>query len=190
MICSSIVFKFFVWQSKIGCQALKALMSFKWQYGYKALRVVSYFHKHPKWITEIAQFMWKYLFIRSIMSRLFTSTYYARAAEIHTFIKCSFFQVSSQEIFRTWFNTRGLHISLCRHTKRKVKLACKESKHARQSCKVKREMRWNATTTAKHNNNRYKWKRNWNRMKIWDKWSLTTLATTNRPPNTVHFNRI
>lgn len=176
----SIVFKFLVWQCNIGCQALEAHKYTKWQYGYEALRVVSYFHKHRNRITEIAQFMWKYLFIRSIMSRVFTSTCYVSTAESHTFTQCSFFQVSSQEIFRTWFNSRGLHIGSRRQ--KAAKVACKESKHARQSCECKeREMRWNgdyetATTNVTSESE----------IEIEWKYEINEVSRRSLPPTTEH----
>lgn len=87
-------------------------------------------------------------------ARLFTSTRYATVAARHTFIRCSFFWVSSQETFCTLFNVQSLPSWLAQTHQHKQYYyeharEPEESKHARQSCEVKREMRWDKTRRRK-----------------------------------------
>lgn len=117
-----------------------------------------------------------------LSSRLFTSTHYATRSPRgkHSLNAVSIDDVSSGgKIFRTWFNTRVSPWRRSNKWKKKQQQNCYMRENPKNPNTRDKCCRWKRDEEKQKKNHRLEWKWNWirTRMKIWNKWSLTTSTT-------------
>lgn len=143
--------------------------------------VVSAFHKIKLIYRKSLNLYGNIFMFHNGAARLFTSTCYATVAARHTFIRCSFFWVSSQETFRTLFNVQSLPSWLAQtyqHKQYYLLLPCKRTWRmqtretkllSKKRDEIKRDEEIKNVTSESEIE--FEWKYE-------NKWSLTTLLPT------------